>query len=185
MAAMNDFAVTAKLYDLEGKRIFVAGHRGMVGSAIVRRLASVDCEVVTAGREKVDLLSQQATEHFLNDVRPHVIVVAAAKVGGIHANNTFPAEFIYENLADRHQFDQRRLPGRYRKAFVSGLVLHLPPACAAAHNRGGTSHWSPRTNERMVCDRKDRRHQALPSLPAPVWSRLYFRDANERLWAWR
>ena len=70
----------------------------MVGSAIVRRLASVDCEVVTAGREKVDLLSQQATEHFLNDVRPHVIVVAAAKVGGIHANNTFPAEFIYENL---------------------------------------------------------------------------------------
>lgn len=95
---MNDFAVTAKLYDLKGKRIFVAGHRGMVGSAIVRRLASVDCEVVTAGREKVDLLSQQATEHFLNDVRPHVIVVAAAKVGGIHANNTFPAEFIYENL---------------------------------------------------------------------------------------
>ena len=98
MAAMNDFAVTAKLYDLEGKRIFVAGHRGMVGSAIARRLASVDCEVVTAGRERVDLLNQQATEYFLNDVRPHVIVVAAAKVGGIHANNTFPAEFIYENL---------------------------------------------------------------------------------------
>ena len=98
MAAMNDFAVTAKLYDLKGKRIFVAGHRGMVGSAIARRLASVDCEVVTAGRERVDLLNQQATEYFLNDVRPQVIVVAAAKVGGIHANNTFPAEFIYENL---------------------------------------------------------------------------------------
>ena len=67
MAAMNDFAVHgSSCIDLKGKRIFVAGHRGMVGSAIVRRLASVDCEVVTAGREKVDLLNQDATERFLN-----------------------------------------------------------------------------------------------------------------------
>ena len=99
MAEMNEIAGPAKLFDLKGKRIFVAGHRGMVGSAIVRRLARGDYEVLTAGREQVDLLKQDATERFLSDARPQVVIVAAAKVGGIHANNTFPGEFIYENLA--------------------------------------------------------------------------------------
>jgi GDP-L-fucose synthase len=89
----------AKLFDLKDKRVFVAGHRGMVGSAIVRRLASSECKLLTAGRDKVDLLKQDATKRYLADLRPHVVIVAAAKVGGIHANNTFPAEFIYENLA--------------------------------------------------------------------------------------
>ena len=96
---MNDLAVPAKLFDLKNKRIFVAGHRGMVGSAIARRLARSECSVLTAGRDNVDLLKQDATERFLADMRPQVVIVAAAKVGGIHANDTFPAEFIYENLA--------------------------------------------------------------------------------------
>ena len=96
---MNDLAVPAKLFDLKNKRIFVAGHRGMVGSAIARRLARSECSVLTAGRDRVDLLKQDATERFLAELRPQVVIVAAAKVGGIHANNTFPAEFIYENLA--------------------------------------------------------------------------------------
>jgi GDP-L-fucose synthase len=97
--ATNEYAMLTKRYDLKDKRIFVAGHRGMVGSSIARRLTrSGDCDVVTAGREKVDLLKQEPTERFLRDVRPQVVIVAAAKVGGIHANNAFPAEFIYENL---------------------------------------------------------------------------------------
>ncbi|WP_454918619.1 GDP-L-fucose synthase [Xanthobacter sediminis] len=86
------------MYDLKGKRIFVAGHRGMVGSAVVRRLASEDCEVVTAGRELVDLKRQADVEAFLTRVQPNAVVMAAAKVGGILANDTYPADFLYDNL---------------------------------------------------------------------------------------
>lgn len=85
-------------YDLPGKRIWVAGHRGMVGSAVVRRLASEGCEVIIAGRDTVDLKRQAEVEAFLNQTRPHAIVMAAAKVGGILANDTRPAEFLYDNL---------------------------------------------------------------------------------------
>jgi GDP-L-fucose synthase len=91
--------MAAKIFDLTGKRIYVAGHRGMVGSAIVRRLVACDCDVITAGREETDLERQDQTERFLNATKPDVVVVAAAKVGGIHANNTYPAEFIANNLA--------------------------------------------------------------------------------------
>ena len=96
---MNDHSASFSVFDLSGKQVFVAGHRGMVGSAIVRRLARCSCDVVTASRQRVDLLKQDLTESFLRDLRPQVVIVAAAKVGGIYANDTFPAEFIYENLA--------------------------------------------------------------------------------------
>jgi GDP-L-fucose synthase len=89
----------SKIFDLAGKRIYVAGHRGMVGSAIVRRLAGVPCEVITAGRAEVDLERQEQAERFLTATKPDVVIVAAARVGGIHANNAYPAEFISENLA--------------------------------------------------------------------------------------
>lgn len=97
--AAQEISAALKLFDLSGRRVFVAGQRGMVGSAIVRRLGQVDCNVVTAGRERLDLLRQDDTERFLVSTKPEVVIVAAAKVGGIHANNTFPAQFIYENLA--------------------------------------------------------------------------------------
>jgi GDP-L-fucose synthase len=90
--------MTARIFELTGQRIFVAGHRGMVGSALVRRLSAIDSELITVGREKLDLLDGAATERFLVDTKPDVVIVAAAKVGGIHANNTYPAEFIRENL---------------------------------------------------------------------------------------
>jgi GDP-L-fucose synthase len=80
-------------------RVFVAGHRGMVGSAIVRQLSSVEgVEVVTRSRAELDLCRQAEVERFFADERIDQMYLAAAKVGGIHANNTFPAEFIYENL---------------------------------------------------------------------------------------
>ena len=91
--------MTAKIFDLTGKRIYVAGHRGMVGSAIVRRLMAGGCDVITAGHEQVDLQRQEQTERFLTATKPDVVVVAAAKVGGIHANHAYPAEFIANNLA--------------------------------------------------------------------------------------
>lgn len=85
-------------YSLSGKRIFVAGHRGMVGSAIVRRLASENCDVLVAGRDQLDLLDQAGVRAWMAQHRPDAVVLAAAKVGGILANDTYPADFLYENL---------------------------------------------------------------------------------------
>lgn len=83
----------------KGTKIFVAGHRGMVGKALVRHLEKRESvEILTAGREELDLLNQGAVEAYISSTRPGVVLVAAAKVGGIHANRTYPAEFIYENL---------------------------------------------------------------------------------------
>jgi GDP-L-fucose synthase len=85
-------------FPLKGKRVWVAGHRGMVGAALVRRLAQEDCDVLTAGRDEVDLTRQAASERWIAEARPDAIILAAAKVGGILANATYPADFLYENL---------------------------------------------------------------------------------------
>lgn len=79
-------------------RIFVAGHRGMVGGAITRQLLARGDEVITRSRAELDLLDSAAVRAFMVTERPDAVVMAAAKVGGIHANNTYPAEFIFENL---------------------------------------------------------------------------------------
>jgi GDP-L-fucose synthase len=91
-------AATDLSFPLHGRRVYVAGHRGMVGSALVRRLARTGCEVVTAGRGEVDLRRQAETEAFLAASRPEAVFVAAATVGGILANDTRPADFLYDNL---------------------------------------------------------------------------------------
>jgi GDP-L-fucose synthase len=84
---------------MSARKIFVAGHKGMVGSAIRRQLEKdSDVKVLTAPRDELDLLSQNAVQDFLKRERPDGVVLAAAKVGGIHANNEYPAAFIYENL---------------------------------------------------------------------------------------
>lgn len=86
------------LFPLAGKRVWVAGHRGMVGSAIVRRLGSEDCEIVTVGRDEVDLKSPDQVRSYLAVTKPDAIFMAAAKVGGILANDSLPADFLYDNL---------------------------------------------------------------------------------------
>ncbi len=86
-------------YSLIDKRVWVAGHRGMVGSAIVRRLANEACEVLTVPRRSLDLRNQALVREWLRHSRPHAVFLAAAKVGGIFANNSYPGEFLYDNLA--------------------------------------------------------------------------------------
>lgn len=89
----------AKIFDLTGRKVWVAGHSGMVGSAIIRRLAVTGCALLTAGRAELDLRDQRAVDVWMEQARPDAIFMAAATVGGIHANSSRPAEFIYDNLA--------------------------------------------------------------------------------------
>ena len=86
------------IYPLAGKRVWVAGHNGMVGSALVRRLASADCEVLTVERSELDLTDQRAVLGWMHNHRPQAVFLAAARVGGIHANNSRPVDFLRDNL---------------------------------------------------------------------------------------
>ena len=102
---------------MSSTRIFVAGHKGMVGSAIVRKLLQrSDCEIVVRNRDELDLLDQSAVSHFFQNEKIDQVYLSAAKVGGIYANNTYPADFIYNNLMIQcnvinaaHQADVQKL----------------------------------------------------------------------------
>jgi GDP-L-fucose synthase len=115
-----------KIFDLAGKRVYVAGHNGMVGSAIVRRLASTSCEIITARRDTVDLERQEQTEAFLAARKPDVVIVAAARVGGIHANNAYPAEFLSENLAIARNTIHASLQAAVKKLLFLGSSCIYP-----------------------------------------------------------
>src|ERR1700754_3039284 len=89
---------SSTLYSLAGKRVFVAGSRGMVGAALTRRLASEDCRLIEAPRGSLDLRRQDQVEQWMAKEKPQAVFLAAAKVGGIVANNAYPGEFLYDNL---------------------------------------------------------------------------------------
>ena len=95
---MSEAGSIPVIYPVAGKRIWVAGHRGMVGSALVRRLERERCDLLTATREECDLGRQDEVERWMDRSRPQVVIVAAAKVGGILANDRYPADFLYDNL---------------------------------------------------------------------------------------
>lgn len=86
------------MYDIQNKRIWVAGHNGMVGRAVIRQLLSRNCETLTANRDELDLTRQSAVASWVKKNRPDAVIICAAKVGGILANNRYPADFLYENL---------------------------------------------------------------------------------------
>jgi GDP-L-fucose synthase len=91
-------AASRTRYPLAGKRVWVAGHRGMVGAALVRRLEREACEILTVERRELDLASREAVGRWMDAERPQAVFVAAAKVGGILANDTYPADFLFENV---------------------------------------------------------------------------------------
>ncbi len=95
---MTSLIPSPTIYPLLGKRVFVAGHRGMVGAALVRRLQAEGCEVLTASRDQADLRDQAGVRAYFAAEKPDAVILAAAKVGGILANDTYPADFLYENL---------------------------------------------------------------------------------------
>ena len=113
-----------KLYSLSGKRIFVAGHRGMVGSALCRRLKD-EANLQTASREQLDLRCQSAVAHWFAENRPQAVFLAAATVGGITANASLPAEFIYDNLAiQTNVIEAARRSGVEKLLFLSSSCVY-------------------------------------------------------------
>ena len=116
-------------FELSNKRIYVAGHRGMVGAAVVRRLERENCEILTAGREELNLLDQPSVRKWLADRKPDAVVLAAAKVGGIVANDTYPADFLYENLV----IETNIIEAAFRND-VSKLLFLGSQAGAPAHS---------------------------------------------------
>lgn len=108
------------------KKLFVSGHRGMVGSAIVRAAGQrADYEVMTATRSELDLVDQAAVYRWLAEFKPDEVVIAAAKVGGIHANSTYPAEFIFENLAiATNLIEGARRAGVQRVLFLGSSCIY-------------------------------------------------------------
>lgn len=115
----SDLAEAPVRFSLAGKRVWVAGHRGMVGSAIVRRLQAEDCEILTATRAEVDLKRQREVATWLDNARPDAIFMAAAKVGGILANDTAPADFLYDNL----MIEANIVEAAYRSGVAKLLLL--------------------------------------------------------------
>ncbi|MER8906807.1 GDP-L-fucose synthase [Mesorhizobium sp. M0854] len=117
-------------FDLQGKRVFVAGHRGMVGSAILRRLADEDCEVLTASRAEIDLLDQAGVRRWMADRKPDAVVMAAAKVGGILANNRLPVDFLQDNLVMQNNVIDSAFRNEVQKLLFLGSSCIYPKFAA-------------------------------------------------------
>ena len=118
--------VSAVPFDLADKRVFVAGHTGMAGSEIVRRLRQEPCDVLCAGHADLDLTSQQQTRNYFSAMRPDVVIMAAGRVGGILANDTLPANFLAENLAMALNCIEASHLGRVGKLLYLGSTCIYP-----------------------------------------------------------
>jgi GDP-L-fucose synthase len=136
-------------------KIYIAGHNGMVGGAILRQLhsrqrAGEDITLVTRMSGDLDLTDQSAVRDFMQAKRPDQVILAAAKVGGIHANNTYPADFIYKNLMIECNV--------IHQAFDAGVFVHLPQVRTAADGGKCAINEHIRADERALCRGQNRRH---------------------------
>src|SRR5208282_3775598 len=116
--------------DFRGRRVWVAGHRGMVGSAVCRRLAREACQILTVGRDELDLRRQNAVEDWMAAQQPELVFLAAATVGGIHANEVRPADFIYDNLMIEANIINACWRTRVRKLLFLGSSCIYPREAA-------------------------------------------------------
>jgi GDP-L-fucose synthase len=137
------------LFPLSGRRIFVAGHHGLVGSALVRRLAQENCRVLTVGRDAVDLRHQRAVDDWFDEHRPEAVLLAAARVGGIRANDTHPGDFLYDNLAiASNVIEASRRAGVAKLLFLGSSCIYprlapqpMPESCLLTGPLEPTNEW--------------------------------------------
>jgi GDP-L-fucose synthase len=137
------------LFPLEGRCIFVAGHRGMVGSALVRRLEQQECRILTVARDAVDLRDQLAVDRWFDEHRPEAVLLAAARVGGIHDNETHPGDFLYDNLAiATNVIEAARRTGVAKLMFLGSSCIYprlapqpMPETCLLSGSLEPTNEW--------------------------------------------
>jgi GDP-L-fucose synthase len=137
------------LFPLKGRRIFVAGHRGMVGSALIRRLAEEECLVLKVGRDVLDLRDQGAVDRWFDEHRPEVVLLAAARAGGIYANDTHPGDFLYDNLAiATNVIEASRRVGVAKLLFLGSSCIYprlapqpMPESCLLTGPLEPTNQW--------------------------------------------
>ncbi len=137
------------IFPLQGRRVFVAGHRGMVGSALVRRLAQEDCELLTVSRAQVDLRDQAMVDRWFDAHRPDAVLLAAARVGGIHENDTHPGDFLYDNLTiATNIIEAARRTGVAKLLFLGSSCIYprlapqpMPESCLLTGPLEPTNEW--------------------------------------------
>jgi GDP-L-fucose synthase len=113
------------IYPLSGKRVWVAGHSGMVGTAVVRQLQEIDCDVVTSSHTELDLARQTDVEAWMADTKPNAIIMAAARVGGIYANDTLPVDFLIDNIQiETNVFTSAHAVGVERMLFLGSSCIY-------------------------------------------------------------
>ena len=113
-------------FSLSGKRIFVAGHTGMVGSAIVRLLNNIDCEILTVSSQEIDLKQSSKVDKWFDEHRPDAVFLAAAKVGGILANSSYPADFLIDNLSIQNSVITNAFKYKVKKLMFLGSSCIYP-----------------------------------------------------------
>jgi len=140
---------TRTLFPLEGRRIFVAGHRGMVGSALMRQLEQQECRILTIARDAVDLRDQLAVVRWFDEHLPEAAFLAAARVGGIHDNETHPGDFLYDNLAiATNVIEAARRTGVAKLMFLGSSCIYprlapqpMPETCLLSGSLEPTNEW--------------------------------------------
>jgi len=137
------------IFPLKGRRVFVAGHRGMVGSALVRRLAQEECELLTVARDTVDLRNQAGVDCWFDEYRPEAVLLAAARVSGIYENNAYPGDFLYDNLAiATNVIEASRRAGVAKLLFLGSSCIYprlapqpMPESCLLTGPLEPTNEW--------------------------------------------
>jgi len=116
-------------FDISNKKIFIAGHKGMVGSAVQRKLTSESCTILTAERSQLDLMNQKEVSLWFEKNKPDVVILCAAKVGGIYANNKFPVDFLYNNLTIQTNIISESFKNDVKKLVFLGSSCIYPRDC--------------------------------------------------------
>jgi GDP-L-fucose synthase len=137
------------IFPLKGRRVFVAGHRGMVGSALVRRLGQEECELLTVARDTVDLRNQAVVDCWFDEHRPEAVLLAAARVGGIYENDAYPGDFLYDNLAiATNVIEASRRAGVAKLLFLGSSCIYprlapqpMPETCLLTGPLEATNEW--------------------------------------------
>ena len=159
--------------------VYIAGHRGLVGSALLRRFhAQGFTNLLVRSHSELDLTDRAATFDFVLESRPQVIIVAAARVGGIMANSTYPVDFLSENLQIQVNLLDAAVAAEVPR-LLSWLVLHLPEIRPAAHQGERAAHRPSGGDQRRIRDRQDRRHPSGPGGQASIRLAVDLCDANQ------